>query len=137
MKILIVFIAGMIFGFGLLISGMNNPQKVINFLDVAGDWDPSLIMVMLGAILVTTIGYTLIRRSGTGFSSVLVSMSKNTKLDSRLIGGAVLFGIGWGIAGVCPGPALVNGFTLAPEILVFLVSMIGGMVSVKYLLQAK
>jgi uncharacterized membrane protein YedE/YeeE len=104
-----VFIAGVVFGIGLLISGMSNPQKVLGFLDLAGNWDPSLALVMVGAIAVAAVGFALARgRSQTLLGAPMPSLSPSTQpVDRCLIIGSVLFGVGWGIAGFCPGPVVV------------------------------
>ena len=128
MKIVSALVAGLIFGFGLAISGMANPAKVLNFLDVFGTWDPSLAFVMGGAIAVTLPGYALIKRSrsqpvfGGNFS-----WPTKTDLDGQLIGGSAMFGLGWGLGGFCPGPALTAIPLAAPGTLIFVVTMLIGM----------
>jgi uncharacterized protein len=113
------FGAGLLFGIGLWVSGMADPRKVLGFLDVAGDWDPSLLVVMAGAVAVTVVAFRpLIRRKGLVF--------EKTRLDAPLILGAALFGIGWGIGGYCPGPALTALSNLNAEIFVFVPAMIAG-----------
>ncbi len=139
MHILTSFIVGLIFGLGLIISQMINPAKVLAFLDVAGDWDPSLALVMGGALAVTAIGYKVLdRRHKPLFSDIFQKPGRND-LDIRLIGGASVFGVGWGLAGLCPGPALVVLSSGATEALVFCVAMIAGMAAYKWLerLQAR
>lgn len=108
MKLIFALIAGSLFGIGLVVSGMSNPSKVLNFLDIFGSFDPSLIFVMLGAVGVTFIGYRVIFNRGRGFSGVELPGPLNGKLDGDLIVGAVLFGVGWGLVGFCPGPALTS-----------------------------
>jgi uncharacterized protein len=126
-KIASAFAIGIIFGLGIAISGMANPAKVLNFFDIAGTWDPSLIFVMGGALVTTAIGYRLVfgaRVRPLLENSFAVPVSRT--IDIQLIGGSALFGAGWGIAGFCPGgaiPALGLGYT---ETAVFLASMIGG-----------
>lgn len=117
-------IAGIVFGTGLIISGMNDPKKVQDFLDVSGDWDPSLAFVMVGAILVTTIGYRLLFRSAGPLFDDLFRLPVSTQIDRRLIGGAALFGIGWGLAGLCPGPAFVDFGIGSAAVTLFLIAMI-------------
>lgn len=113
------FGAGLLFGIGLWLSGMANPRKVLDFLDIAGNWDPSLLVVMAGAVAVTAIAFRpIIRRRGLAFD--------RTKVDAALIGGAALFGIGWGIAGYCPGPALTALSNLSAQTFVFVAAMIAG-----------
>lgn len=127
------FLAGLIFGIGLIVSQMVNPAKILAFLDVAGDWDPSLAFVMGGALTVTAIGYRLLdRQHKPVYGSIFQKPGKND-LDVRLIGGAAVFGIGWGLAGLCPGPALVVLSSGANEAVIFCVAMIAGMAAYKWL----
>ena len=113
------FGAGFLFGIGLWLSGMANPRKVLDFLDVAGSWDPSLLLVMGGAVAVTAVFFRpLIRRRDLKF--------EKTDIDAPLIGGAALFGLGWGIGGYCPGPALTALSNLSAEAFVFVAAMIVG-----------
>lgn len=106
MRLLSTYLIGLIFGVGISISGMANPAKVLNFFDIAGTWDPSLIFVMGGALLTTFIGYKIVfGRSAPVFESGF-NVPSNRRLDARLIGGSAIFGIGWGVAGFCPGGAL-------------------------------
>ena len=127
MRLLTVFIAGLIFGLGIIISGMVNPAKVIGFLDIFGNWDPSLAFVMIGAISVTMLGFKIVLRRKVSFFNQQFSLPTNKDLDPKLVIGAVLFGLGWGLVGVCPGPAIV-GFLVAPKALgLFLVSMLVSM----------
>lgn len=127
MRILVACIMGIIFGLGIAISGMINPAKVLNFFDIFGTWDPSLIFVMGGALITTTIGYKIILRFQTKpLYDDKFNIPTNTVIDARLIGGAALFGIGWGIAGFCPGgaiPALGLGLK---EPFIFVAAMIAG-----------
>jgi uncharacterized membrane protein YedE/YeeE len=121
------FIAGLVFGLGLILSEMVNPQRVRGFLDIAGNWDPTLVFVMGGAVLVTAIGFRLaFLRSKPWFSNAF-AVPTNRLIDSRLVLGAVMFGVGWGIAGFCPGPAIVGLATLNLDILIFVLAMIAGM----------
>jgi hypothetical protein len=118
--------AGVLFGLGLAISGMVNPAKVIGFLDVAGDWDPTLATVMVGALAVALPAYrAILKRPGPVLAGSF-SLSTGTDLDSRLLGGAVIFGIGWGLAGLCPGPALSALATGSVPVLIFVLAMFGG-----------
>jgi uncharacterized membrane protein YedE/YeeE len=105
---LVALISGMVFAVGLGIGGMTQPAKVIGFLDFTGNWDPSLAFVMLGAIGVHSLFYRMLRNRPSSRFSFVISLPSQTEIDSRLIGGSVIFGIGWGIAGFCPGPALTS-----------------------------
>lgn len=106
MKLLTFLLIGMIFGAGITLSGMINPAKIFNFFDIAGDWDPSLAFVMGGALLVTTLGYRFVLRRKSPLMDDEFHLPSRKDIDPSLIGGAGLFGIGWGIAGFCPGGAL-------------------------------
>lgn len=124
---LVALLAGTLFGAGLAISGMTDPGKVIGFLDLAGQWDPSLAFVMGAAICISLPTFQLLRgRSKPVFASQYFLPTKQD-LDPQLILGAVFFGIGWGIAGLCPGPAIANLASASPEILGFVVAMVAGM----------
>jgi uncharacterized membrane protein YedE/YeeE len=119
MMLLSAFGAGLLFGIGLWISGMANPRKVLDFLDVAGNWDPSLLVVMGGAVAVTLPFFRpLIRKRAISF--------EKTQVDSKLVAGAAIFGIGWGIGGYCPGPALTALSNLSAESFVFVAAMVAG-----------
>ncbi len=107
MKIIIALLAGLTFGFGLILSGMSNPAKVLGFLDLAGQWDPSLALVMGGGLLPASIAFYIAKRRGSTLLGSPLVLPQTRQIDRRLIGGSVLFGIGWGLAGICPGPALV------------------------------
>ena len=117
----IALAAGALFGLGLAVSGMTNPDKVLNFLDVAGRWDPSLGLVMGGALLVSVPGFALIRRHRPDACAAPAYQH----VDTRLLAGSALFGIGWGIAGYCPGPALAN-LAHAGEAIAFVGAMLAG-----------
>ena len=121
------FISGLIFGLGLLISGMANPDKVLSFLDLAGDWDPSLALVMAGAIAVGVIAFSLVKGRTHSLLGEPLRLPVKTDLDSRLILGSLGFGVGWGLAGFCPGPALVALGAGAPKAAVFVMAMVAGM----------
>jgi hypothetical protein len=124
------FFAGLVFGIGLVISGMSDPAKVLNFLDIAAigsTWDPSLAFVMGGASVTAFIGYRLVWRRPAPVLSVTYELPNATKIDRPLLSGAVLFGIGWGIGGFCPGPAWTALPLLAPGTLVFLPTMLAGL----------
>ncbi len=121
------FLAGLLFGLGLILSGMADPGKVLGFLDLAGAWDPSLAFVMGGAILVGVVGYAVAGRRSNTLLGGAIDLPNNREIDQRLIGGALLFGVGWGIAGFCPGPALVSLGSAQPKALVFVLAMAAGM----------
>lgn len=125
-RIAFALCAGALFGLGLAISGMTDPDKVLNFLDLAGRWDPSLAMVMVGALAVALPGYAWVRRSGRTVCGDALPAAPNPRVDARLLGGSALFGIGWGIAGYCPGPALANLAHGALEPAVFVFALIAG-----------
>ncbi|MFZ9872970.1 MAG: DUF6691 family protein [Steroidobacteraceae bacterium] len=121
------FAVGLVFGLGLLVSGMTDPAKVLGFLDITGDWDPSLAFVMGGAILIGVFAFTFARRRTTDFFGGAIRWPSSTAIDRRLIGGGLLFGMGWGLAGFCPGPALVSAAAGVPKAVVFVVAMLAGM----------
>jgi len=123
MRTLIAFGCGLVFGFGLLISGMTQPAKVLGFLDVFGAWDPSLAVVMAAALAVSCVGFALARRRGQPLCGTQSFWPTATRIDSSLAVGAVLFGAGWGMVGLCPGPALENLATASPRVLVFVAAM--------------
>jgi len=127
MNALAAFASGLVFGVGLLLSGMTDPGKVIGFLDVAGSWDPSLAFVMGGAIFVGLFAFRLAGRRARAFLGGAMQLPQRRDIDNRLVGGSVLFGIGWGIAGFCPGPALVSLASGIDKAAVFVVAMLGGM----------
>ncbi len=120
------FICGLIFGFGLIISGMAQPTKVLNFLDLFGAWDPSLALVMASALSVGGVGYAFVRRRSSPLLAATVVWPSKTEIDARLIAGAILFGIGWGLLGLCPGPAVLDLATLSPKVIVFVIAMAAG-----------
>ena len=122
-----VFLSGLLFGLGLTVSGMINPAKVIGFLDLAGDWDPSLALVMATALLVSLPGFRLILKREQPLFAAKFFLPEKSDIDSPLVGGAALFGIGWGLAGFCPGPALAAAASLNSSVLLFLAAMVGGM----------
>lgn len=126
MRLLSTYLIGLIFGVGISISGMANPAKVLNFFDIAGTWDPSLIFVMGGALVTTFIGYKLVFGRSTPVFEGAFSVPSNRRLDARLIGGSAVFGIGWGIAGFCPGGALPALGTGRWEVFAFTAALIVG-----------
>ncbi|QDG74856.1 DUF6691 family protein [Labrenzia sp. PHM005] len=103
LRLISAFGIGLVFGVGILVSGMGNPAKVLNFFDIAGTWDPSLAFVMGGALSVAAIGYRLVFRMGAPVFAAQFSLPTRTELDMKLIGGSAIFGIGWGMSGFCPG----------------------------------
>lgn len=128
---LVSFSVGVLFALGLGISGMTQPEKVIGFLDVFGTWDPSLMFVMIGAIGVHTIIYHLTRKKSSPLISTQWHLPQKTEINKSLLIGALLFGMGWGLAGYCPGPALASAMTLESGTLMFIASMILGMFAFK------
>lgn len=120
-------LSGLVFGLGLIVSGMANPAKVLGFLDLAGPWDPSLAFVMGGAVGVSAVAFMLARRRKLSLLGAPVALPTARRLDRRLIGGSLLFGIGWGIAGFCPGPGLVSLGTGEFKAVVFVGAMLLGM----------
>jgi hypothetical protein len=125
--ILASFVCGLIFGAGLLISGMTQPEKVLGFLDIFGAWDATLAFVMAGAVAVTSAGFALARRRSAPLLAPAFAWPTRSDIDAPLVTGAVLFGIGWGLAGFCPGPALVNLAGLSAPVVVFVMAMVVGM----------
>jgi uncharacterized membrane protein YedE/YeeE len=121
------FLAGLLFGMGLLLSGMSDPGKVLGFLDLFGTWDPSLALVMGGAILVGIFAFTLAKKRTTNFLGGALHLPKTNEIDRRLVIGALLFGAGWGLAGFCPGPGLVSMFSGQPKAFAFVLAMVIGM----------
>ena len=127
MPILIAFISGLVMSFGLIISGMIYPSKVLGFLDIFGSFDLSLGFVMAGALLVTGIGYRLSSLRAKPVCNDCFNLPTNTKIDAPLILGATIFGIGWGLVGFCPAPAIVGIGLLLPKAIIFVLAMLIGM----------
>jgi uncharacterized membrane protein YedE/YeeE len=121
------FIAGLIFGAGLIVSAMVDPAKVLGFLDLAGAWDPSLALVMGGAIAVGLIGFALAARRRKSLLGLEMRLPAIKQVDRRLVVGSLLFGAGWGLAGICPGPGLVAAALGEGKAFVFLIAMVAGM----------
>jgi uncharacterized protein len=121
------FLAGLVFGIGLVVSGMANPAKVLGFLDLAGSWDPSLAFVMAGAIAVGIFAFTAARRRTVSVLGAEMKLPTANHIDRRLVAGSAVFGIGWGVAGFCPGPGLVALGMGQPKAVVFVVAMLLGM----------
>ena len=126
MKLVYAVFTGLVFGIGISISGMIDPAKVLNFFDIAGTWDPSLAFVMAGALAVTFIGYKLAWRRAAPLFDNRFEVPTSTIVDAKLVGGAALFGIGWGIAGFCPGAAIPALGTGRWEVVLFLVAVVAG-----------
>ncbi len=122
------FVVGLLFGLGLMLSGMTDPGKVIGFLDLFGTWDPSLALVMGGAIMVGFFAFTVAKKRTSTFLGGAMRLPTNMDMDKKLVIGSLLFGAGWGLAGFCPGPALVSMADGQPKALVFVLAMLVGMV---------
>jgi uncharacterized membrane protein YedE/YeeE len=133
-RITISLIAGFLFGLGLVIGGMANPAKVQNFLDVFGTFDPSLAFVMAGAVVVTFLGYRFSFRQPSPICGERFHMPTATKIDSRLIVGPALFGVGWGLSGFCPGPAITSLSLMAKGTLIFVPAMLVGIGLARFVL---
>ncbi|MCD5327782.1 DUF6691 family protein [Chromobacterium piscinae] len=127
MKLVSAFLAGLVFGVGLIVAGMANPAKVLGFLDIAGSWDPSLALVMAGAVVVALPAFVLAKRRGRALLGDEMQLPATRSVDRRLLLGSLVFGAGWGLAGVCPGPALVLAGSGLPSGLLFLAAMLAGM----------
>lgn len=127
MLVIFAFLCGLIFGVGLLISGMANPEKVLGFLDLSQPWDPSLAFVMIGAIAVGVVGFALVKGKKRAFCGVPIMLPANNTIDRTLVVGAILFGLGWGLAGICPGPALILLGAGVGKGLLFILAMLVGM----------
>lgn len=127
------FAAGLVFGIGLIVSQMYSPVKVLGFLDLAGNWDPSLLLVMAGAIAVAVVAFALVRKRTTTLLGAPMHLPQVRGIDRRLIGGSLLFGIGWGLAGFCPGPALVALGTGHVKAFIFVIAMLAGMAIYEFL----
>jgi uncharacterized protein len=123
------FLAGLLFGVGLIVSGMANPAKVLGFLDLAGHWDPSLAFVMIGAIALASIGFFASRHTGKPLLDDTRHLPTKKKIDVQLIVGSAIFGAGWGIAGFCPGPVMVAVGAGKTEAVIFLSAMLAGMLA--------
>jgi uncharacterized membrane protein YedE/YeeE len=121
------FLTGLLFGIGLIVSGMTDPSKIIGFLDLTGAWDPSLALVMAGAVPVSALGFYLARKRVVTVLGGLLQVPEGGQIDRRLLLGSVTFGVGWGLAGFCPGPALVASGAGQDKAMVFLVAMLAGM----------
>jgi uncharacterized membrane protein YedE/YeeE len=127
MNVIIALLAGLLFGIGLIVSGMSDPSKVLGFLDLAGRWNPSLAFVMAGAVLVGLAGFRFVARRSTTLLGGAMRLPQATAIDRRLVLGGLAFGIGWGLAGYCPGPALASLAAGGPKPLIFCAAMVAGM----------
>lgn len=127
MKLLMALLAGLLFGVGLILSGMTDPAKVLGFLDLAGNWDPSLAFVMAGALLVGSLIFPFASKRPKSILGDALRLPTATRLDRRLVLGGLTFGVGWGLAGYCPGPALTSLAQGGTKPLLFFVAMLAGM----------
>ncbi|MEN2427291.1 DUF6691 family protein [Chromobacterium vaccinii] len=127
MKLVSAFLAGLVFGVGLIVAGMANPAKVLGFLDIVGGWDPSLALVMTGAVVVALPAFAVAKRRGRALLGDEMQLPAARSVDRCLLLGSLVFGAGWGLAGVCPGPALVLAGSGLPSGLLFLAAMLAGM----------
>lgn len=141
MVILVQFAIGLLFGLGLVVAGMSDPAKVLNFLDLgaipAGGWDASLAFVMAGAIAVTLVGFRLVLRRSQPIFGERFHLPTSRDLDSRIVVGPAIFGIGWGLAGFCPGPALTAALTGGAPAWLFIVAMFAGMAGARWLAERR
>jgi len=133
MNILFSLLAGLTFGLGLVLSGMANPAKVLGFLDIAGKWDPSLALVMCGAIAIAFGAFALARKRKRSLLGLPMQLPTARGIDRRLMGGSLAFGLGWGLAGICPGPAIVLVGAGLTQGLIFVGAMLAGMGLVEFL----
>ncbi len=136
MRLLISFVLGLVFGVGLYVSGMTQPSKVLGFLDIFGDWDPSLAFVMAGAVAVGLVAFSFARRRGRTLLGDELRLPRITEIDAPLVVGSLIFGIGWGLSGICPGPGIVDVGFLDWRALVFVVSMSAGMIMERLIVDA-
>lgn len=133
MKTIAGYAAGLLFGLGLAVSGMTDPARVLGFLDVAGAWDPTLMFVLGGAVMTTFIGYRLVFRRSAPLLGGIFQLPTKRELDAKLLGGAALFGIGWGLSGYCPGPAIASIGGLSLPLIAMLITMVAGWFAAKRL----
>lgn len=137
MTFVVNLLLGLLFGIGLVVSGMSDPAKVLNFLDLAGTWDPSLAFVMIGAVLVAFLGYRVVLKRDRPLLASAFRLPTAKDVDARLLAGAAIFGVGWGLGGFCPGPALTALGLAAPGALVFLPAMFAGLWAARMLTLAR
>lgn len=133
MTLITAFLSGLVFGLGLIVSGMANPAKVIGFLDLAGAWDPSLALVMAGAIAVGLFAFRVAHQRMETMLGVVLKLPTSMHIDKRLVAGSVLFGIGWGVGGFCPGPGIVAAGAGEAKALIFVAAMVAGMIVFEWL----
>jgi hypothetical protein len=136
-QLVVSFVAGLLFAVGLIVSGMSNPSKVLNFLDVTGNWDPTLAFVMAGALLVTFPAFHFVLRRSAPLLSDRFHLPTRQQVDAPLVSGAAIFGVGWGLAGLCPGPALTALGSGATSAFVFVASMTAGALVHKYIIEPR
>lgn len=136
-QLVVSFIAGWLFAVGLILSGMSNPSKVLNFLDVTGNWDPTLAFVMAGALLVTFPAFRFVLKRPAPFLSDRFYLPTRQQIDAHLLSGAAIFGVGWGLAGLCPGPALTALGSGAISAFVFVAAMTVGALVHKYIIEPR
>jgi uncharacterized membrane protein YedE/YeeE len=130
-------LAGLVFGIGLIVSGMANPAKVLNFLDIAGSWDPSLAFVMAGAVATTALGFRLVLRRPRPLLAPAFRLPTARRIDARILVGPAIFGVGWGLSGLCPGPAVTSLAIGHTGVLAFVPAMLAGMAAARWLLARK
>lgn len=136
MRLVSAYVIGLVFGIGISFSGMANPAKVLNFFDLAGSWDPSLALVMGGALAVAAVGYRFVLRRPGPVLDRRFQLPTSREIDARLVGGSAIFGVGWGIAGFCPGGALPALGTGKPEVFIFVAAFIAGLLIARALNRA-
>lgn len=127
MQLILIFLLGLVFGLGLILSGMSDPGKVIGFLDLSGSWDPSLGLVMGGAVAVSFVAFRIARARGVSLLGTPLKLRSSTTISPRVVVGSLAFGVGWGLAGFCPGPAIVSLGSGQPKAAVFVIAMLAGM----------
>ena len=132
-RLITSYLVGLIFGIGIMFSGMANPAKVLNFFDIAGTWDPSLAFVMGGALVVTAIGYRFVLKRPSPRLDTVFHLPNLRNIDAKLAGGSAVFGVGWGMSGFCPGGALPALGTGRIDVLAFVAAMVGGILIAKSL----
>ena len=137
MKLFVTYLIGLLFGLGIVVSGMANPAKVLNFFDVAGTWDPSLAFVMAGAVAVTAVGYRLVFRRKAPLFEPEFNVPGSRVIDTRLVGGSAVFGVGWGIAGFCPGAVIPVLSTGRSDVLTFFAALVVGILAARGLMRLK
>lgn len=131
MRIIASYLIGLLFGLGIMVSGMANPAKVINFFDVFGTWDPSLVFVMGGAVVTTFIGYRIVLGRARPLLGQRFMLPTSNSIDMRLLAGSAVFGVGWGIAGFCPGGAIPALGTGRPEVMIFVLGLVAGLIAAR------